>query len=24
MRDWQSIPPDTHLEKLHKLVCTRW
>jgi hypothetical protein len=23
MRDWQSIPPDTPLEKLHKLVCTR-
>jgi len=23
MRDWQSIPPDTPLEKLHKVVCTR-
>jgi hypothetical protein len=23
MRDRQSIPPDTPLEKLHKLVCTR-
>ena len=23
MRDWQSIPPDTPLEKLHRLVCTR-
>jgi hypothetical protein len=23
MRDWQSIPPDTPLEKLHKLVCSR-
>jgi hypothetical protein len=21
MRDWQSIPPDTPLEKLHKIVC---
>ena len=23
MRDWQSIPPDTPLEKLHRVVCTR-
>ena len=23
MRDWQSIPPDTPLEKLHKVVCAR-
>lgn len=23
MRDWQSIPPDTPLEKLHRLVCTK-
>jgi len=23
MRDWQSIPPDTPLEKLHKAVCGR-
>jgi len=23
MRDWQSIPPDTPLEKLHKVVCSR-
>jgi hypothetical protein len=23
MRDWQSIPPDTPLEKLHRLVCAR-
>jgi hypothetical protein len=23
MRDWQSIPPDTPLEKLHRAVCAR-
>ena len=23
MRDWQSIPPDTPLEKLHRLVCAK-
>jgi hypothetical protein len=23
MRDWQSIPPDTPLEKLHRVVCAR-
>jgi hypothetical protein len=23
MRDWQSIPPDTPLEKLHRVVCSR-
>lgn len=23
MRDWQSIPPDTPLEKLHRAVCGR-
>lgn len=23
MRDWQSIPPDTPLEKLHRMVCSR-
>jgi hypothetical protein len=23
MRDWQSIPPDTPLEKLHRIVCAK-
>jgi hypothetical protein len=21
LRDWQSIPPDTPLQKLHQVVC---